>query len=202
MDKLIASEAQELDRREIAAVGLIVSDTASHRMGVLTMMCCPDAIKAPQLRGYSAPELAMALDEKRRMASALKALSPLIGEVWSFASREAGGIPVKSSMSIDNPHIPSVAIVKKITSQQWAESMARAEKFSKTAGAIFASLIQAVDVELADQDGMPSFEEPELSAFSQAVLKSARRVQSEALRQMGSPEEAMRASVPVFKPRR
>lgn len=202
MDKLTNFDDQERPASQMAAVGLIVSDTASHRMGVLTMMCCPEALRAPRLRGYAAPELAMALEEKRRMAMALKSLSPLIGEMWSFAAGEAGGVPVKASLCVDNPKIPSVAIVKKIASKNWEESMARAEKFSRTAGAIFASLIQAVDVELAEGDGLPSFDEPELSAFSQAVLKNAQRGKSEALRHMGSREEAMRVMAPVFKHRR
>lgn len=202
MDKLTNFDDLKLPASSLAAVGLIVSDSASCRMGVLTMMCCPEALRAPLLRGHAIPELAMALEEKRRMAMALKALSPLIGEMWSFAAGEAGGVPVKTSFSVDNPKIPTVAIVKKIASKNWAESMGRAEKFSRTAGAIFGSLIQAVDVEMAEGDGLPSFDEPELSAFSKAVLKNAQRGQSEALRHMGSREEALRAMAPVFKHRR
>jgi hypothetical protein len=161
--------------RQISAVGLLVSDTAESRLGLVTLLCFPDAAMRLPEGPFAVPRLALAGSEEKRARFAMRALSPLVGELWSFASLQPGGAPARSTHRFEDPRMPAVAIVKKVASSNWAEAMLAAEAMSARVGAVFPALVREMCVETSQAKRLPGDDEdPELSAFSSLVLKNAK----------------------------
>lgn len=163
-------------------IGLLISDTASSRVGMLVVFCALARSFLPETMGAqlaSVPKLAMVRDENAREIMRLKSLGAIVGELWQFALETKGGVPVKYCVdSKMSPQDNSIVIVKKVGESDWLTAMGHLNELAGTLRLVLGSVVKEASVSSYTIENKPrGFDEPELAVFNTHVLSLASSLQ-------------------------
>lgn len=157
------------------AVGLVVSDTVSGRMGIFTMLCGEKQQLEANAALIQAPSLVLRSQDRAREWSQIRRINPVVGELLHFARSAQGGLPVRRDELLNNGSLPSVSVIKKVSPADWAPVMGSAEAMWHDARKALGALIKQSAQSLSHVLNQPGeMDSPELVAFRIQVLKEVR----------------------------